>query len=1081
MVCSRCGTVAPEGARFCASCGNELASEAVPAAPREERKFVSILFVDMVGSTASADGADPEDVRERNQLYYDEVRGSVERFGGTVEKYVGDGVVSVFGAPLARNDDAERAVRASLSIVDGIRGLNERHPGLALDVRAGVTTGEAIVALDATPEDTLATGDVVNTAARLQGAAPPGRVIVDAQSYRLTRHAFGFEAMAPVEAKGKREPVAAWLVGEALATPATRPTSETPLVGREHELSLIATVWDRAVTSGHPHLVTVLGPAGIGKSRLCHEVAERIRADGGRELAGRSLPYEEQSPFRAAAEMVRTAAGIYEAEPVGAARAKLAALAGSLFPEADVAEETRYLSLLLGLGLDEPPDEPIHLLFAMRRLIEHLAERRPLLLVFEDLHWADDALLDLIDYLVAHVRDHRVVFLALARPEFLERRPTWGAGMIGHTTLPLEALTPGQAAQVVDALLTSADEDAVERVVATAGGNPLFIEELVAALEEDPDADQLPATVRTAIAARVDALSPLSRTALLNASVIGATFWRGVVEGLGEVEDIDEALDDLEARGLVLRRAESRVEGDVEFAFKHMLIRDTAYGTLPRARRRELHAAAARFIEDATSGSSELAWLLAHHWREAGDPQRAIAYLLAAAERARDAFAVEETYDLYGRALELAEGDEQRLRIRFERGLALERLEDYARADLELAQVIPELDGLDEIEALVARGHATLWTEQTEATLAIAERAVDLVTERGARELEGPALALLSQGFGMRGGPGDLDRAIAFGDRALDAWVPGTRTLELAEHYHLHTDASYWTGGYERALELARLTKETGGLEPHSAEFVLRGSGMRGLILAAMGRYEEALATADEAIATARRLGRKDSVVLNYSTTALREIFAVEEALRRSGAVVERLGPSDFNMPWMNARADLLGAQLLGGALGLVERDWPAAWEDALGVAAWEHWLITGRLAAYRAEWELEAGHHDDAVTWGRRALERARGAGRRKYEVISLMLIGRALTAQGLGDEAAAELDAAVELADALGSPLLRWQARAALARARSRASGGADPETPLREAAAIVREVAASLAPERAETYLAAPQVVEVLQAAG
>jgi class 3 adenylate cyclase/tetratricopeptide (TPR) repeat protein len=1069
--------VAPEGARFCATCGNELAT----TAPLEERKFVSVLFVDMVGSTAHADGADPEDVRERNQLYYEEVRSRIEQFGGVVEKYIGDAVMAVFGAPLARSDDTERAVRASLSILDGIRELNERHAGIALDVRAGITTGEAIVAVNASPEDALATGDVVNIAARLQTAAPPGHVIVDAQSYHLTRHAFAFEVIPPIEAKGKREPIEAWLVGEALGTPAGRPTSETPLVGRDHELSLIASVWDRTVTSDHPHLLTVFGPAGIGKSRLAHEVAEDVRSKGGRELWGRSLPYEEQSPFRAAAEMVRTAAGIFEAEPVADARGKLATLAGSLFLEPDVAEETRYLSLLLGLGLDEPPDEPVHLLFAMRRLIEQMSEREPLLLVFEDLHWADDALLDLIDYLVAHVRDHRVVFLALARPEFIERRPTWGAGMIGHTTLPLESLTPDETAQVVGALLPAPDARAVERVIATAGGNPLFIEELVAALEDDPNADELPATVRAAIAARIDALTPLARTALLNASVIGATFWRGVVEGLGGIEDIDEALDALEARGLVRRRGESRVEGDVEYSFKHIVTRDTAYGTLPRARRRELHAAAATFIEGATSGSSELAWLLAHHWREAGEPERAIGYLLAAAARARDALAIEETFDLFSRALDLAQSDQERRRIRLERGLALEQLEDYARADRELAEVIPELDGADEIEAMLARGHSTLWTEQTEVTMAIAARAVELVVERDARELEGPALALLAQGHGMRGEEGDLDRALAFGDRALDVWVPGTRLSDLAEQYHMQANAYYWTGGYEHALELSRLAKETGGLEPHSAEFVLRGAGLRGLVLAEMGRYEEAIEAGEAAIATARRLGRPDSVVMNYSTMPLREIFAVDEALRRSETLVDRLGPSDFNMPWMNARADLIGAHLLGGALGLVEREWPSAWDDALAVSAWEHWLITGRLAAYRAEWELEAGQLDDALTWARRAIDTARGVHRRKYEAIALTVLGRVLTAQGQSDAAATELGTAVEIADALGSPLLRWQARAALAKALSTGSKGADPEGSLREAVAIIRDVAASLTPERGSAYLAAPPVAEVLEAAG
>ena len=344
------------------------------------------------------------------------------------------------------------------------------------------------------------------------------------------------------------------------------------------------------------------------------------------------------------------------------------------------------------------------------------------------------------------MRDHRVVFLALARPEFLERRPTWGAGMIGNTTLPLEALTPAETAEVVGALLGSADADAVERVVATAGGNPLFIEELVAALEDDPDADELPATVRTAIAARIDALSPTARATLLNASVIGATFWRNVVQGIGEVEDIAEALKALEDRGLVHRRAESQVEGDTEYAFKHILIRDTAYGTLPRARRRELHAATARFIEGATSGSSELAWLLAHHWREAGEPQRAIGYLLAAAARARDALALEETFDLFTRALEMGRdrrgspggsGSSEPWRWSSSRTTPAPAVSWPSCSRNSTAGTRSRLCS--------ARGHSALWTEQTEETIEIGARAVELVASARAPRARGsgarPAVA----------------------------------------------------------------------------------------------------------------------------------------------------------------------------------------------------------------------------------------------------------------------------------------------------------------------------------------------------
>ena len=467
MRCSRCGTELPDDARFCSSCG---ASVAGPVA--EERKFVSVLFVDVVGSTARADGADPEDVRDRNQLYYREVRERIERHGGTIEKYVGDAVMAVFGAPLARSDDAERAVRASLSILDGIAALNERDPNLDLKVRVAVCTGEAIVSVDAAPADALATGDVVNTAARLQTAAPVGSAVVGEETYRLTRHAFDYRELAAVDAKGKRDPVPAWLVERSLVSPAERPTSTTPLVGREREVLLIRTIWERAVSAGSPHLVTVIGPAGIGKSRLAEEVSAVVEDRGERVLWGRSLPYEEQTPYRAFGQILRRAAGIYETDGVDMARQKLGALVGSLFPEGEAADATRYLSLLLGLGVGEPVSEAIHLLFAGRRTVELLAERGPLLLVFEDVHWADDSLLDLIDYLISHVHDHPVAFLALARPEFLEVRPRWGAGVVGQTTLTLDPLTTLEATEVVGTLLAGAEPSTVAKVVADGGREP---------------------------------------------------------------------------------------------------------------------------------------------------------------------------------------------------------------------------------------------------------------------------------------------------------------------------------------------------------------------------------------------------------------------------------------------------------------------------------------------------------------------------------------------------------------------------------------------------------------------------------
>jgi tetratricopeptide (TPR) repeat protein len=651
--------------------------------------------------------------------------------------------------------------------------------------------------------------------------------------------------------------------------------------------------------------------------------------------------------------------------------------------------------------------------------------------------------------------------------------------MAGGTTLPLDPLTATESADVIGSLLMTAEPSTVERVVATAGGNPLFLEELVASLAEDPLSKELPGTVLAAISARIDALPSGSRTALLHASVVGQTFWRNVLANVGELSDVDEALEALEARGLVQRRPQSQLEGDAEFVFKHVLIRDTAYGTLPRASRRELHAATAAHLERSVPDPAELGWILAYHWREAGEPARAIAYLLQAARRTKDALAVEETWDLYTRALDLADSGNERRAIRLQRGLAMTELEDYARAKRELGELVPTLSGADRIEALLAQGRSSVWTADTEGTFATATRAVELAERSGDAEHLPAALALLSAGYGMRGDAGDLGRAIEIGSQATEAWVPGTRIAELAEHYHVQADHYYWLGGYETALGLSHVESEAAGVDPHSAEFLLRGAGMEGLVLSALGRYEEALTAVERAIAIAKSMGRPANVVTNYSTAPLRDIFALDEAHDRSAEVADRLGPSHFNMPWINARADAIAADLLRGELGRVEAAFPSAWDDACNGDAWERWLVSGRLCSIRAELALGMKRTEEAMTWARRALEMARTGSRKKYEVIATMTLGAALSATGLAEEARAELRNAVGWADVLGSPLYRWQARAALADAVRPLDGVDAADGHTEEAGKIIREVVAGLSPERGALYVAAPQVAAVLDA--
>jgi predicted ATPase len=565
-------------------------------------------------------------------------------------------VVAVFGAPTAHGDDAERAVRCGLEVLSKLADVGAEHPGLELAARAAVATGEAVVTLGAGHRsgEALATGDVVNTAARLQAAAPPGRLIVDAATQRASRRGLSYEPMEPVLAKGKRDALEAWLAQGTVDRPRADPT---PMVGRDREMELLTTIWRRAVDERRPHLVTVLGSPGMGKSRVTREFAAQVEAGGGRMVTGRCLPYAEQAGYQASGEQLRRASDIRGSDAPAVARQKLSRALAAVLPVEEVADVSRYLSLLLGLGLDEPTDDRLPLFYAVRRMVEGLASQQPTVLAFEDVHWADASQLDLIEYLASHVREAPVVFLALARPELLDTRASWGTGLLAHTTIPLEPLAPEHAARMALALLDRTGEltSTVDRLVEVAGGNPLFVEELTASLQEGAgDAATLPTNVLGAIAARIDILPADQRSVLLDASVVGKVFWRGVLRAVSDVDDVDAALDALEARDLVRRVPRSQVEGDTELSFKHMLIREVAYGTLPRAVRRERHAAIARHLEAvAADRIREVAWVLAHNWREAGEPTRAVGYLMMAAERAREGWAKEEATALYAEALGL--------------------------------------------------------------------------------------------------------------------------------------------------------------------------------------------------------------------------------------------------------------------------------------------------------------------------------------------------------------------------------------------------------------------------------------------
>jgi class 3 adenylate cyclase len=661
--CTACGQENPPIAKFCLTCGRSLASG--KPASREERRIVTVIFVDLVGFTSRAETLDPEDVRAILAPYHDRVRDEIESFGGVVEKFIGDAVVGVFGAPTAYGDDPERAVRAALSV----------RAALGTQVRIAVNTGEALVTIGARPErgEAMVAGDVINTAARLQSAAPAGGVLVGAETYRCTNGLVDYAVAEPVLARGKELPVEVWLA-ERVASGDGRPGAE--LVGRVGELAMLKGIWERA-TAGTPHLVTVLGPPGVGKSRLASEFRRIVTAGGGRTVRGRCLPYRESSAYGAFATQVKQFAGIFENDEPDVVLAKLRAESERLaVPDPEVV--AGHLAIILGIDPHIVAEDREALFFSVRCFIEAAAAEQATVLVFEDIHWADRGLLDLIEQLVGRMHGLPVLLLTLARPELLDNRPGWGGGLPGYISMPLQPLVGVEAQALAFNVLRGIEESERQRRAAMfaemAEGNPLFIEQLAATVAERPagTAAALPTTIRGIVAARLDALPPGERSVLLSAAVMGKVFWRGPVERVAEdATSLGDTLAALERRDLIRREAVSAIAGEQQYSFRHMLIRDAAYDMLPRMRRQELHADLARYLEQEAPTAGEAITQMARHWREAGEGDRAVRYFLAAAEEAERGWAMERALLLYKEALDLVAEDDVETRRDIRRRLAL--------------------------------------------------------------------------------------------------------------------------------------------------------------------------------------------------------------------------------------------------------------------------------------------------------------------------------------------------------------------------------------------------------------------------
>jgi predicted ATPase len=594
------------------------------------------------------------------------VRDELESFGGVVEKFVGDAVMAVFGAPTAHGDDPERAVRAALAVRDAVATLNTEQPELELRIRGAVNTGEAVVTLSARPAlgEAMVAGDVVNTASRLQQHAPVGEIVVGEETYRATRSAIEYEPVEAVTAKGKATPVAAWRAVAAASPAGVRDLSSTPFVGRSREVDLLDATWERVERERRPHLITVLGAPGVGKSRLSAEFTERISSRGGRIVRGRCLPYRERSPYGAFASQVKELAGIYDSDDVAVATEKLRTLVERLVGTEEAEAVAGHIAILLGFETKATAPDRNSLFQSVRVFIEAGARDEATAFVFEDIHWADPSLLDLIELLATRLHDLPVLLLTLARPELLDTRPGWGGGLLAYNALPLEPLAGKDASELALHLL-GADAKATQ-VADVAEGNPLFIEQLAAVLNERGEqSDGLPTTIRGLVAARLDALPAEERDVMLDASIVGRIFWLGGLERIARNPNgLGEALAALERRDLVRRDPVSRIEGDEQWSFKHVLIRDVAYDLQPRARRRDGHRHIAEFIEESTPEVGEAGAALARHWRGAGELDHAVQHFVAAAEEAERGWAKQYAVTLYKEALDMTPADDVE-RVRF--------------------------------------------------------------------------------------------------------------------------------------------------------------------------------------------------------------------------------------------------------------------------------------------------------------------------------------------------------------------------------------------------------------------------------
>jgi class 3 adenylate cyclase/tetratricopeptide (TPR) repeat protein len=1056
QICPNCGEENPPRFRVCGFCATPLA----PALPAQEtRKTVTVFFSDLKGSTNLGEALDSESLREVMSRYFDEMRAILEDHGGRVEKYIGDAIMAVFGLPRVHEDDALRAVRAALATKESLAALNEELEerwGVQLQNRTGVNTGE-VVAGDPTQGQRLVTGDVVNVAARLEQAAPALEILIGEPTYRLVRHAVDVEPVEPLELKGKSERVPAYRLLAVRSTERAASRAELPLVGRERELAALEAGFRTAVEGALPRMVTVLGEAGVGKSRLTSAFVDAV-PDAALVLTGRCLPYGRGITFWPLVEIVRAAAGIREDDTTEEAAAKVRYLA------TDDAVAERVAS---AVGLSErqfPLDE---LFWGTRKLVERLSSRAPLVLVFEDIHWAEPTFLDLIEHLLGSVRGAPVFFLCLARHELLEQRAQWGA-QAASESLSLEPLSHDAASRIVDNLLgeVGIEEHVRERIIEAADGNPLFVEQLLSMMIDDrivtrtdggwvatDDVAEIavPPTINALLASRLDRLAPEERSVIDAASVIGLMFSQPAVRELVAEplrDQVPRLLDSLGGKHLVQADRSAR-DGDEDFRFQHILIRDAVYNALLKRNRATLHE---RFVDwgervnrdrDRTEYEEILGYHLeqAHsflaqlgplddHGRQLG--ARAFVKLSATGRRAFGRGDMPAAANLLRRAVELLpEDDSQRLALLPDLGEAFMETGEFAWARVYLEQAIDRPaepgDGLVSARArlvsALVHAYARSDAASTEGIVDEAERAIPIFE----RQDDHAGLALAYRSLAWAHGT-----ACRFGDAAAAAQQAVEQATIAGDERQRTRAASQY------AIAALHGPTPVGEAIAYCEEIIERASGDRrseGLItsllaplIAMNGEFDRARDLSRRAKLILEDLGRSVLAASTSQESSVVEMLAQEPAaaesqLRSDYEALEAMGERYLLSTIAGELARAVYAQdRLDEALDLTraaeELSDP---EDVVSQAYWR---------AVRARVFARTGQLDEGIELAREAVTILSATDILARRAEALIDLAEILELAGRGEEARSALDDAIALLDQKEHHIGLERARAALAR---------------------------------------------------